>query len=367
MSLRKDNHKEKDKFYMKLALKLARDRVGLTGTNPSVGCVIVKDNEIISIGQTSLKGRPHAEFNAIKNANKKKLKNSTMYVSLEPCTHYGKTNPCTDIIIKSQIKKLFYATEDIDLRTSKKAKKILNIAKVKVVKNFLHKKAKKLYNSYFYNRLKNYPYVTGKIACSKDNFSTHKGKIITNKYSQSVSHLLRYKNQGILITSKTCNLDNSRLNCRINGLSNFSPKIFILDSNLNINLNSNIVKNSKNIETFIFYNIDSKSKKKSLIKAGAKLIKIEVDNNNYLNIQKILKYIKYNGINYLLIEGGYTLTKNLLEKGLFNEFYLFKSSLKLSNKGKNNISSIINKLNNQFKNKTKINTFLDKDILINYR
>ena len=107
MSLRKDNHKEKDNFYMNLALKLARDRVGLTGINPSVGCVIVKDNEVISIGQTSLNGRPHAEFNAIKNANKKKLKNSTMYVSLEPCTHYGKTNPCTDLIIKSQIKKLF--------------------------------------------------------------------------------------------------------------------------------------------------------------------------------------------------------------------------------------------------------------------
>ena len=367
MSLRKDNHKEKDNFYMNLALKLAKDRVGLTGINPSVGCVIVKDNEIISIGQTSPNGRPHAEFNAIKNANKKKLKNSTMYVSLEPCTHYGKTNPCTDLIIKSQIKKLFYASDDIDLRTSKKAKNILNKAKIKVVKNFLYKKAKKIYNSYFYNKLNNYPYVTGKIACSKDNFSAHKSKIITNKHSQNVSHLLRYKNQGILITSKTCNLDNSRLNCRINGLSNFSPKIFVLDKNLNLNLNSNIVKNSKNIDTFIFYNTASKLKKKSLIKAGVKLINIEVDINNYLNIYKILKYIKNKGINYLLIEGGYTLTKNLLQKGLFNEFYLFKSSLKLSNKGKNNISSIINKLNNQYKNKTKINTFLDKDILINYR
>jgi riboflavin biosynthesis pyrimidine reductase len=136
---------------------------------------------------------------------------------------------------------------------------------------------------------------------------------------------------------------------------------------LNLNLNSNIVKNSKNIDTFIFYNVDSKSKKKSLIKAGAKLINIEVDSNDYLNIYKILKYIKTKGINYLLIEGGYSLTENLLQKGLFNEFYLFKSGIKLSKKGKNNISTIIKKLNYQFKNKTKINTFLDKDILINYR
>ena len=100
MSLRRDNLREKDKFYMQLALNLASERVGLTGNNPSVGCVIVKNNEIISIGQTSKNGRPHAEFNAIKSADKKKLKNSTMYVSLEPCTHFGKTHPCTDIIIK---------------------------------------------------------------------------------------------------------------------------------------------------------------------------------------------------------------------------------------------------------------------------
>ena len=99
MFLKKDNQKNRDKTYMKLALNLASERIGLTGMNPSVGCVIVKDNEIISIGQTSFNGRPHAEYNAILNADKKKVKGSTMYVSLEPCTHFGKTNPCTDIII----------------------------------------------------------------------------------------------------------------------------------------------------------------------------------------------------------------------------------------------------------------------------
>ena len=100
MSLRKDNHKKKDNFYMNLALKLARDRVGLTGINPSVGCVIVKDNEVISIGQTSYNGRPHAELNAIRNAPDQ-LNGSTMYVTLEPCCHKGKTPPCTNLIIKS--------------------------------------------------------------------------------------------------------------------------------------------------------------------------------------------------------------------------------------------------------------------------
>ena len=94
-----------DKRYMHLALCLASQRIGLTGDNPSVGCVIVKNNEIISTGQTGLGGRPHAEISAIKNADKKKIIGSTMYVTLEPCNHYGKTPPCTKFIIKSKIKK----------------------------------------------------------------------------------------------------------------------------------------------------------------------------------------------------------------------------------------------------------------------
>ena len=118
---------------MKLALNLASQKIGLTGTNPSVGCVIVKNDEIISIGQTSDKGRPHAEINAIKSA-RKNLKNSSIYISLEPCSHYGKTSPCTKAIIKSKIKKVFYAIDDVDYRSSKKAYFILKQKKISVKK-----------------------------------------------------------------------------------------------------------------------------------------------------------------------------------------------------------------------------------------
>ena len=99
MSTKKDKFTLKDKFYMEIALDLARSRHGVTGLNPSVGCVIVKNDKIISVGQTSFNGRPHAEFNAIKNCIDN-LNGSTMYVTLEPCCHHGLTPPCTDIIIK---------------------------------------------------------------------------------------------------------------------------------------------------------------------------------------------------------------------------------------------------------------------------
>ena len=106
MSTRKDKFSKKDKKYMSLALTLASARHGLTGENPSVGCVIVKNDEIISIGQTGFNGRPHAEYNAIKNSNEI-LEDSTMYVTLEPCNHYGQTPPCTKEIIKNKISKVF--------------------------------------------------------------------------------------------------------------------------------------------------------------------------------------------------------------------------------------------------------------------
>ena len=119
MSTRKDNFSKKDKKYMSLALNLARARHGLTGTNPSVGCVIVKKNKIISIGQTGYVGRPHAEFNAINNSNEN-LQDSKMYVSLEPCSHYGQTPPCTKAIIKNKINEVIYSVEDIDKKLKEK-------------------------------------------------------------------------------------------------------------------------------------------------------------------------------------------------------------------------------------------------------
>ena len=144
---------------MEIALDLARSRQGLTGTNPSVGCVIVKNNNIISIGQTSYNGRPHAEFNAIKNCNEK-LSGAKMYVTLEPCNHQGLTPPCTNEIIKSEISEVVYALEDTDKRVRKKSFKILKSHKINVSIGLLKDKVKKFYNPYFFNRKNKKPFVT---------------------------------------------------------------------------------------------------------------------------------------------------------------------------------------------------------------
>ena len=203
MSTKKDKFTVKDKRYMHLALNLASARKGLTGENPSVGCLIVKNDKIISIGQTGYRGRPHAEYNAIKNSVED-LKGSKMYVSLEPCNHYGKTPPCTNIIIRSGISEIIYSLDDIDKKVRGKSYKILSKRKIKVKRGLLKHEAKNLYDSYRVNRLNKMPYITAKIAVSKNRLIYSKGtKRITDLNSDKFTHYLRFKNDSILISSKT--------------------------------------------------------------------------------------------------------------------------------------------------------------------
>ena len=126
MSTRKDKFTHKDRYFMKLAINLAKSQIGLTGLNPSVGCVVVKNNELLSFGVTNNDGRPHAETIALKNSRSQYV-GSTVYLTLEPCSHYGKTPPCTNALIKSKVKKVIYSIEDKDLRSFNKSKKILKL------------------------------------------------------------------------------------------------------------------------------------------------------------------------------------------------------------------------------------------------
>ena len=367
MSTKKDKFSSKDKFYMELALDLAKSRHGQTGSNPSVGCVIVKNNKIISIGQTSFNGRPHAEFNAIKNSFEE-LDGSKMYVTLEPCCHHGLTPPCTDAIIKSRISEVIYAVTDIDKRVRNKSFKILKSKKIIVKKGLLKNKIENFYYPYFFNRKKKLPYVTGKIAISKNNIIYSKyQKKITNIYSDQFTHLLRYQNDGLMITYKTLNKDNPRLNCRLKGLEKFSPKRIILDNKLNSKINSYIIKSSKNKNTLIFYNKADKSKISKFKKKGIILIKSQIDRNKKFNIKEVLKKLYNNGCRNLLIEGGNNLTNTLIKNKIFNKFYLFKSTKYLLKSSEYIKFDGLSVLKRKYKKRINLNLNLRKDKITLYR
>ena len=292
---------------MEIALDLARSRQGLTGTNPSVGCVIVKNNNIISIGQTSYNGRPHAEFNAIKNCNEK-LSGAKMYVTLEPCNHQGVTPPCTNEIIKSKFKRVIYSINDIDKRTSNKAYSLLRSKKIKVSKGVLKSESKKIYRNYIQHKIYKKPFIAAKIACSSDFFISSKNKFITNQHSRDVSHILRYNFDSILISSKTANADKSKLSCRINGLKSFSPKRLIIDKNLKINKSSPVINDKNRNNTIIFHSTKDKKKLRYFKLKGIRLINTNLDSNNNIDLNKVFSKVYNMGIGSIIIEGGKTLT-----------------------------------------------------------
>jgi diaminohydroxyphosphoribosylaminopyrimidine deaminase/5-amino-6-(5-phosphoribosylamino)uracil reductase len=410
MSTRKDKFSKKDKSYMSLALTLAISRYGHTGENPSVGCVIVKNNEIISIGQTGYEGRPHAEYNAIRNSNEI-LKGSTMYVTLEPCSHYGFTPPCTKEIIKNKIKKVIYSVEDVDKRAKGKSFKILKSKNIIVKKSLLNKeiiknKIKKViysvedvdkrakgksfkilkskniivkksllnkeinnfYKPYFFNRRNKLPYVTGKIAVSKNNLIYSKGtKRITDTHSDKLTHFLRYKNDSLLISCKTLNEDNPKLDCRLEGLHKFSPKRIILDSNLKISTSTYIFRTANKNNTVIFYKKADRSKISILKKKGIMLIKSNLLKNEKFDIKLILTKLYSLGCRNLLVEGGNDLSESFIKKKLFNQFYLFKSKKNLSKLVAYKDFNCFKELSQKYKNKNKITTKLGKDSITLYK
>ncbi|MDA9598395.1 bifunctional diaminohydroxyphosphoribosylaminopyrimidine deaminase/5-amino-6-(5-phosphoribosylamino)uracil reductase RibD [Candidatus Pelagibacter sp.] len=367
MSTKKNKYSLKDHIYMDLALDLAKAREGHTGTNPSVGCVIVKNNEIISIGQTSYNGRPHAELNAIRNTSDD-LRNSTMYVTLEPCCHHGLTPPCTSAIIKSKISNVFYSINDIDKRVKGKTFKILNSKKINVKKGLLKDKINKFYTPYFLNRKKKLPFVNGKIAISNNNLIYSKKKTkITNLQSDKFTHFLRYKNDSILISYKTLNKDDPKLNCRLKNLGKFSPRRIILDNKLKTNTKSYIFKSANKDNTIIFYNEAEKSDILNFKKKKIKIIKSKIDIQKKFDVLTILKKLYDLGCRNILVEGGNDLTKDFLEKKIFNLFYLFKSPKNLSKFREFKEFNGFNILKKNYKTKTKIKSNFGKDIITLYK
>ena len=174
------NQNNSDNKFMRLAFKKASEHLGSTKENPSVGCIIVKNGSIVSSGVTSINGRPHAEINALKS-NKNSFA-STLYTTLEPCVHYGKTSPCINQILKKKISRICYPILDCDKRTHNKAESILKKNKIKVKIGILKKKAKVFYKSYFLSQKNNTPpFLDAKIAISKDYFSVNKKKVLEKK------------------------------------------------------------------------------------------------------------------------------------------------------------------------------------------
>lgn len=355
----------KNNYFMKLALMQANKVVGNTKMNPAVGCLLVKNNNVISADSTSVNGRPHAEHNVLKKI-KKKDKNIHLYSTLEPCAHYGRTAPCVNKIINKRIKKVFFSIKDPDVRSYNKCSKILKRRKIKVSSNVLSYDVNKFYKSYIKYKKEDLPFLTCKLAISKDFYINNtRSKNITNKFSRGRGHLLRSNHDCILSSSSTVINDNSKLTCRIPGLERFSPARVVLDRNLKIPINHDLILLAKKYPTIILYNKIRKTKIKLLKKNNIKLIKTSLDLNGLFNLKKILKILKKLGFSRILLEAGLKLTTNFLKLNLVDDLYLFISNKKIKSNGKNNIKNFFKLyLKNKKPENLIVNLFEDK--LIKY-
>jgi diaminohydroxyphosphoribosylaminopyrimidine deaminase/5-amino-6-(5-phosphoribosylamino)uracil reductase len=344
-----------NKYFSNLAINLAKINKYITSENPSVGCVVVDfQNKILSTDYTSEKGRPHAEFNAL-NKLKSKVKKK-IFVSLEPCNHFGKTAPCTHLICKKNVKEVHCSNIDMNPSVKGKGINFLKQSKILTTVHSLHKDI--FYRKYSYAMMKKIPHVSAKLALTK-NLSTvfQNKKYFTNSKSLKFAHLLRYKNDSILIGKKTLNKDLPKLNCRLSGLEKFSPRIFLINSNLSFQ-KKQLLMYPKN--TVIFH-ASSDLKKISKLKKYFLLEKIK-ENHGILSATDMLKKIYNYNCRRLLIEGGLETIKYFHKHMCINKFYLVKSNLHSKNT-KNSASNFVKLLsgNNLDKYKVKIN--LDNNYL----
>jgi diaminohydroxyphosphoribosylaminopyrimidine deaminase/5-amino-6-(5-phosphoribosylamino)uracil reductase len=333
---------EQDQAYIRFALNLAKKNIGLTCSNPVVGSVLVKDNTIISLGITGKNGVPHSENIAILKAGNKAI-GATLYVTLEPCCHFGKTPPCTDLIIQSKISRVVIATKDPDLRVNGLGIKKLQEAGIKILVGVLEDEAKNLNSGFFNIKTKKMPLVTLKLATSLDGkIATKNGdsKWITSEKSRQYAHYLRAKNDAILVGAQTIRQDNAMLDCRILGLEGYSPKRIILSKTLNIDLNSKIIQTARQIPTYIATNNQNTQK---LIDFGVQII-------NFDNLKDLLVELKNIGVNNLLVEGGSSVATQLIADNLIDNIIWIQSTKVIGNDGTTgignfNITKIIQALN----------------------
>ena len=313
----------KDIFYMKKAISIAEKGEGFVSPNPLVGCVIVKDNKIIGQGYHQEYGKAHAEVNAINNAIEN-LEGATLYVNLEPCSHYGKTPPCINKIVESKIKRVVISNIDPNPLVSGNGVKKLREHGIEVKVGVLENEGRKL-NEIFFHYIKNKrPLCIVKSAVSLDGkiATKHKeSKWISNEKSRYITHKYRHKFKGIMVGINTVLQDNPRLTCRLYEENVSNPIRIIIDSNLKIPFNNNLVKD-KSAKTMIVTCSQDNKKINFLEKENIKIIKCP-SIENHVDLNFVMSKLGELNIDSVLVEGGATLNDSLFRYNLVDKIKLF--------------------------------------------
>lgn len=309
--------------YMRLALELAANAVGRTSPNPLVGAVVVKDNRVVGCGWHRKAGTPHAEVHALRQAGEL-ARGAEVYVTLEPCSHYGRTPPCAKALIEAGVKKVYAALLDPNPKVAGRGFKMLEDAGIEVEYGFLEDAARRQ-NEVFLKWIEhNKPFIAMKAAMTLDGkIATVSGqsKWITNETSRRYGYKLRDMYDAIMVGINTVKEDNPSLTARVEGGRN--PVRIVLDSSLDIDLNANVVMDKEAKTIIATTDLAERAKMAALENMGVQVLVVDKDKHNHVDIVKLMDILGRQKICSILAEGGATLHGSLVENHLVDRVYFF--------------------------------------------
>ncbi|MEM9277811.1 MAG: bifunctional diaminohydroxyphosphoribosylaminopyrimidine deaminase/5-amino-6-(5-phosphoribosylamino)uracil reductase RibD [Pseudomonadota bacterium] len=316
---------KEDKRFIDAALRLARKHQGLTGTNPSVGCIIVADlgygPVIVGSAVTAWGGRPHAEPPALEEAGEY-AKGATAYVTLEPCSHHGKTPPCAQALIDAGVQRVVTAISDPDNRVNGQGHAMLQAADVEVCEMDGGEFAGRVIQGYLKARSGFLPFVTLKLAMDRDGLigCMQTGNLkISCRGSMLQTHLARARHDAILVGSGTVLADDPQLTCRLPGMEHRSPVRVVLDSKHKLTEDFKLVSTARDVQTWVVAPSEAPDEWTTMIRQnGIQHIPAEMDGDR-IALPEMFEDLAARGIQSVMVEGGAELAKSLLRDDMVDE------------------------------------------------
>ena len=314
---------------MRAALVLAERNLGRVWPNPSAGCIILNGGRVVGRGWTQPGGRPHAEAEALRRAGEA-ARGGTVYVSLEPCCHWGQTPPCADALAAAGVARVVYAIDDPDPRMQGKGGKALQAAGIEIRTGVLASEAEKLNEGFFRRQRDGRPMVTLKIASTLDGrIAAHGGasRWITGTQARERAHLLRARHDAVMVGIGTALADDPSLTCRLPGMEDRQPVRIVVDSRLRLPLTSTLVREAGKVPLWVVALAETDpDRRKAFADCGVEIIPITPVETGILTVKAALAALAERGLTRILVEGGGRLSAALFRDDLVDRIAWFRAA-----------------------------------------
>ncbi len=333
-----------DGRFMAAAIRLARRNLGLTSTNPSVGCLIVRDGVVVGSAVTAPGGRPHAETQALAEAGAA-ARGATAYVTLEPCSHHGRTPPCSDALVAAGVARVVVSVTDPDERVAGRGLARLRDAGIAVTTGVLEAEGRAALAAYLTRQTRKRPHVTLKLAVSADGMLGRLGAgqvAITGPVSRGQAHVLRAETDAILVGIGTARADDPELTCRLPGLEARSPVRIVLDPRLELPPASKLARTARQVPVIVVAarvgRSDEGEPGMAVADWNARAAALEASGVEILTcdprkLDDLLAALATRGISSLLVEGGARTARSFLDAGLVDRILLFSGAVTIGKDG----------------------------------